>query len=147
MRSTSRMQVSSVALSDSVSSARAKARTFCREMSSSFQPSASGDVSGCPLSSALSAFTQRRSHQASNKLRTARRTWSVSSDMRGASLLLLGLHFVAHSLAFGHYAQSVFAEDFLDVGIRIAAVEKGLRDFGQVRDVFHADGHIGAIVV
>src|SRR6185437_2138170 len=60
---------------------------------------------------------------------------------------MLGLHFAADALAFGHYTKRVFAEDLLDVGVGIAAVEKGLRDFGQVGDIFHADGHVGAAIV
>jgi hypothetical protein len=57
------------------------------------------------------------------------------------------LHFAADALAFGEDAQSVFAENFFDAGVGVAAVEQRLRDFREMRDVFHADGHVGAVVI
>jgi len=44
-------------------------------------------------------------------------------------------------------AESVFAEDFADVGIGIALVEEGLGELGEMGGVFHADGHGGTIEI
>ena len=44
-------------------------------------------------------------------------------------------------------AESIFAEDFADVGIGIALLEEAIGDLWEMGGVFHAEGHHGAIEI
>ena len=51
------------------------------------------------------------------------------------------------ALDFAEEAEGVFAEDFANVGIGVTLFQEGVGDLGDVGDIFHADGHDGAIEI
>jgi len=58
-----------------------------------------------------------------------------------------GIEMDAGLLDLAEEAEGVFAEDFADVGVGVTLLQEGFGDLGEMRGVFHAEGHHGAVEV
>src|SRR5580693_1926444 len=82
-----------------------------------------------------------------DKQKSRERTGLKAGNYYNAKLLCGGVALAADALDFGHYPESVFAENFADLGFGIAFLQERAGDLREMRDVLHTNGHNRAIEI
>src|SRR5258708_30986891 len=54
---------------------------------------------------------------------------------------------MSDALRSSHHAESIFSQDFADIGFRMAAAQQGFGYFWEFRGVLHAGGHERALEI